>query len=246
MTGADAGARPGARAALTVMVTWREFQSEAPDIAAVAVTLWPGITALSRGEPRPPGAPWFPIAFLATARRDGSPRLHPFCPVLAAGRLFAAIPRSSPKGDDLRRDPRCVIHALPGPEDNELVIRARATEAGHDAAVRAAIITVITPSGVGGMIQTVTNDPVFEFDIIRADTARWLDIGQPGTRAVRQAGRPADQGRPTADTSAASTPAPQLLTRADQPFPQRRRDHVRLPSPTPERRIPCGGYGQRS
>ena len=168
------------------MVTWREFESEAPDIAAVAAMLWPGITALSRGELRPPGTPWFPIAFLATARRDGGPRLHPFCPVLAAGRLFAAIPRSSPKGEDLRRDPRCAIHALPGPDDDELAIRARATEAGQDAAVRAAIIAVITPSGVGGMIETVTDDPVFEFDIVRVDAARWLDIGQPGTRAVRQ------------------------------------------------------------
>lgn len=32
------------------------------------------------------------------------PRLHPFCPVLAGGRLLAAIPRSSPKGNDLRRE----------------------------------------------------------------------------------------------------------------------------------------------
>jgi len=50
------------------MVAWREFESEAPDIAAVAVMLWPGITALNRGELRPPGTPWLPIAFLATAR----------------------------------------------------------------------------------------------------------------------------------------------------------------------------------
>ena len=79
------------------MVTWREFESEAPDIAAVAVMVWPGIAALSRGEPRPSGTPWFPVPFLATAGRDGSLRLHPFCPVLAAGRLSAAIPQS-PQG----------------------------------------------------------------------------------------------------------------------------------------------------
>jgi len=184
--GVNAGAGSAARAALTVVVSWREFESEAPGIAAVAAMLWPGISALNRGEPKPPGAPWFPTAFLATARRDGSPRLHPFCPVLAAGRLFAAIPRSSPKGDDLRRDPRCVIHALPGPDDDELAIRARAIDAGHDMAVRVAIIAVVRLSRVGGMIETVSADPIFEFDIIRVDAARWLDIGQPGTRAVRQ------------------------------------------------------------
>jgi len=48
---------------------------------------------------------------------------------------------------------------------------------------------VVTRSSVSGMIQTVTNDPIFEFDILRIDTARWLDIGQPGTRPVRQTWR---------------------------------------------------------
>jgi hypothetical protein len=43
------------------------------------------------------------------------------------------------------------------------------------------------PSEVGGMIETVRDDPIFEFDVIRVDVARWLDIGQPGTRAERQA-----------------------------------------------------------
>jgi Pyridoxamine 5'-phosphate oxidase len=168
------------------VATWSEFESAAPRMAAVAWTLWPGITAQHRGEPKPAGAPWFPVAFLATIRPDGSPRLHPFCPVLAAGRLFAAIPASSPKGDDLRRDPRCAIHALPGPDDDELSIRARAIEAGNDPGVRAAAIAAVMPSGVGGMIETVRADPIFEFDVIRVDVARWLDIGQPGTRAERQ------------------------------------------------------------
>jgi hypothetical protein len=58
-------------------------------MAAAAAMLWPGITALGRGQPAPPGTPCFPVAFLATARPDGSPRLHPFCPVLAGGRLLA-------------------------------------------------------------------------------------------------------------------------------------------------------------
>jgi hypothetical protein len=169
------------------VATWREFESAAPGVASVARMLWPGITALHQGQAKPPGTPWFPVAFLATSRRDGSPRLHPICPVLAAGRLFAAIPRSSPKGDDLRRDPRWAIHALPGPEDDELAIRARAIEVGHALEVRAAVIAVVRASGVGGMIETVSNDPIIEFDIVRVDAARWLDIGQPGTR---QRGRP--------------------------------------------------------
>jgi hypothetical protein len=78
------------------------------------------------------------------------------------------------------------IHALPGPDDDELANRARAIEVGQDMAVRTVIIVVVELSGVGGMIEAVTNDPISELDIVRLHAARWLDIGQPGTRAVRQ------------------------------------------------------------
>jgi hypothetical protein len=51
------------------------------------------------------------------------------------------------------------------------------------------VTTAVTPSGLGGMIETTSTDPLFEFDIRRVDVARWLDIGQRGTRAVRQTWR---------------------------------------------------------
>jgi hypothetical protein len=70
-----------------------------------------------------------------------------------------------------------------------LSIRARAKEVGQDPAARASVIAVVTPAGVGGMIETASEDPIFEFDILQVDVARWLDIGQRGTRAVRQTWR---------------------------------------------------------
>jgi hypothetical protein len=167
------------------VATWGIFEAAAPDLAAVAARLWPGITALQRGEVPPADNPCFSVAYLATTRRDGSARLHPFCPILAGGRLFAAIPRSSPKGWDLRRDPRCAIHALPGPNDDELCVRARAIEVGTQPEIRKMVVDVVTTSGVGGMIETTSKDPIFEFDLIQVDVAKWLDIGQRGTRAVR-------------------------------------------------------------
>ena len=159
-------------------------------MAVVAARLWPGITKLHRGEAVAAGEPAFAIAYLATVRADGAPRLHPFCPMLAGGRLFAAIPRSSPKGWDLRRDPRCVIHGLPGPDDDELCIRATASEVVDDPATAALVRDVVARSGVGGMVETVTNDALFEFDLEQVDVARWLDIGRPGTHAVRGQWRP--------------------------------------------------------
>ena len=168
------------------MATWTELEDEAPEVAAVAASLWPGVVALHRGEAPAPGAPGFALSYLATVRPDGAPRLHPFCPILAGGRLFAVIPRSSPKGHDLRRDPRCVVHALPGPDDDELCIRASAREVTDDAAARALVREVVVRSGVGGMVETATNDPLFELDLEQVDIARWVDVGQPGTHAERR------------------------------------------------------------
>jgi pyridoxamine 5'-phosphate oxidase-like protein len=166
------------------VATWAEFERAAPGLAAVAARLWPGITALDRGEAPPADGPCFRIAYLATVRRDGGPRLHPFCPIIAGGRLYAAIPLASPKGHDLRRDPRCVVHAMPGPEDDELCIRAVAHEVADDD-TRATVIEIVRSSGVGGMLVSVTRDPLFELDLERVDVARWFDIGQPGTWAER-------------------------------------------------------------
>jgi len=168
------------------MASWAEFEAAAPELAVVASRLWPGVIALHRGDTTQSRSAWFSIAYLATSRPDGSPRLHPFCPILADGTLYAAIPRSSPKGHDLRRDARCVIHALPGPDDDEFSIRARARDVGDDREVRRRVVDVVGASGVGGMIETASHDPLFAFDILQVDVARWLDIGQPGTRAIRR------------------------------------------------------------
>jgi hypothetical protein len=159
---------------------------DAPEIAAVASRLWPGLVALDRGRPVPTGQHVFAIAYLATVRRDGAPRLHPFCPVLADGRLFAAIPRRSPKGWDLRRDGRCVIHATPGSDDDELCIRAVASDVTSDATTTSVVRAVVARSHVGGMVESFEHEPIFEFDIQRVDIAHWVDVGQPGTHAVRE------------------------------------------------------------
>jgi hypothetical protein len=78
-----------------------------------------------------------------------------------------------------------VIHALPGPEDDELCIRAAARERTDDPLSRETVCSVVRTSQVGGMIESVSLDPLFEFDIEQVDVARWLDVGQPGTRAIR-------------------------------------------------------------
>src|SRR5512147_1616230 len=50
------------------------------------------------------------VAYLATLRKDGSPRLHPFTPIIGEGHFFVFMEPTSPKGHDLRRDGRFAIH----------------------------------------------------------------------------------------------------------------------------------------
>jgi hypothetical protein len=51
------------------------------------------------------------VAYLATLKPDGSPRLHPVRPVVAGGRLFVFTEGTSPKVRDLGRDGRYALHA---------------------------------------------------------------------------------------------------------------------------------------
>src|SRR5690349_15360869 len=50
------------------MATWNEFETDAPDIAAAGKQL---LYQFGVG-----------LAFLATLRKDGAPRLHPVCPTV--------------------------------------------------------------------------------------------------------------------------------------------------------------------
>jgi hypothetical protein len=146
------------------MATWRQFAREAPDLAGAGRALWEQHV----------------LMYLATVRADGSPRVHPVVPLLAEGSVFVAIGERSPKWRDLRRDPRCVLHSLPGQRDDEFVLRCRAREApGSREAVREAADHVIHD-----------DDHIFELDIDQADLGHWEHVGKPNTYAVRERWQP--------------------------------------------------------
>ena len=50
------------------------------------------------------------VAYLATIRADGSPRVHPMTPIIGQGHFFVFMEPTSPKGHDLQRDGRYAIH----------------------------------------------------------------------------------------------------------------------------------------
>lgn len=144
------------------MVGWGAFAAAAPELAAV------GLGLLER----------FNIAYLATVRADGAPRVHPVSPFIIGGRLFVATPQGSPKAQDQTRDGRYVMHMLPGEGDAEFRIRGRA-HALTDADSRAMVLN-------HGPQFVKAEDHIFEYDIEEAATAYWVNVGQPGTYPIRR------------------------------------------------------------
>ena len=80
-------------------VDWGTFERAAPPLAAVGRTRLHGR-----------------VAYLGTIRGDGAPRVHPVTPIVSKHVLYIFMEPTSPKGKDLRRDPRFTLHA--GVEDN--------------------------------------------------------------------------------------------------------------------------------
>jgi hypothetical protein len=144
------------------VITWGEFAKARPDMADVLLKL----------------LDWIPITYLATVRRDGSPRVHPVCPIIAGGRMFVAVPAYSPKRYDLRRDGRYAMHALPGKRDDEFYMTGRAVLIEEEATRRLVDETA--------KHEIRTDDWIFEFGTEYAMTAYWENVGKPGTYPVRQ------------------------------------------------------------
>ncbi len=145
------------------MSGWQAFADAEPEMAAVL-----------RQQ-----LDWIPICYLATVRRDGSPRVHPFCPIFAEGRMFIAINPTSPKRWDLARDGRYAMHALPGKQDAEFYMTGHARRVDDDAEMRAAVV-----AGAGHTIHP--GDWCFELHAEYVMTAYWENQGRPDTYAVRR------------------------------------------------------------
>ncbi|HEX5825944.1 MAG TPA: VOC family protein [Candidatus Limnocylindrales bacterium] len=166
--------------------TWAAFEADSADIAAaVRRLLW---------------IPGFGFGYLATVGRSGAPRIHPVDVGLAEGRLVTFIV-SSPKRDDLRREPRFAIHATQSETINdEAAITGRAIEHAPDSALRA--------PAVAAMPFAVPDDHVlFELTI---DTVLWAEYATPPVFPPRyHRWPPRGTARPDR-SSVAPAPAPDL------------------------------------
>jgi len=101
----------------------------------------------------------FGIAFLATVRKDGGPRIHPVCPMIVQGHLIVGVTITSPKRFDLCDDGRYALHALPGPNDAEFFVRGHAVQVNNPD-IQAMVAAAIASNGI-----STREDTLFELDI---------------------------------------------------------------------------------
>jgi hypothetical protein len=95
------------------VVRWAAFAAAAPELAAA------GRERLYRYGTG--------LAFLATVRPDGAPRVHPVSPTIVGDGRWALI-GPSPKQGDHEHDGRYALHTFPDPDvDDEFFISGQAT-----------------------------------------------------------------------------------------------------------------------
>jgi hypothetical protein len=151
------------------MITWMEFAAVEPDLADVGRSL---LSQFGVG-----------LAFLATVRKDGAPRLHPVCPVLSNDRLFVLITVTSPKRRDLLRDGRYALQTFPQPKpgSDEFYLAGKAILV-DDAAAHADVLR-------DAKHMADASETPFELLIDRVMHTRWGHVLTPQMRSVHRTWR---------------------------------------------------------
>jgi hypothetical protein len=155
-------------------VSWKDFAAAEPELAEIGRSLL---------EQFGPG-----LAFLASVRKDGAPRLHPVCPVLSGNRLFVLVTDASPKRGDLERDGRYALQSFPQPKpgSDEFYLAGTAILV-DDATDRAAIFR-------DAKHQAQPSEIAFELRIERAMHTRWESPLTPQMRPVQRKWRAPSRG----------------------------------------------------
>jgi len=119
------------------------------------------------------------LAFLATIRPDGNPRLHPVCPLIADDGMFAFIV-PSPKQRDLERRGAYALHSFPCPTNEDaFYVTGRAT-LEPDARRRETCATqFVAEREAVGVDPPSSDDALFRFDLESCLLTRTTGHGDP-------------------------------------------------------------------
>lgn len=159
-----------------VVVTWKEFAEAAPALAEAGADQ---LFQYGVG-----------LAFLATVRRDGSPRLHPVCPVLSDAHLYLLVLPQSPKRGDIQRDGRYALQAFPQarPDSNEFYLSGMARWVS-DPEEKSAVLAAARHHASADEIP-------FELLIERAMLTTWEGFGTPQYHSKHSMWKAQDARRP--------------------------------------------------
>jgi hypothetical protein len=149
---------------------WGEFASLRPDLADAGRQL---LYQYGVG-----------LAFLATTRTDGGPRVHPMCPLLTDADLYAFIV-PSPKRNDLQRDGRYALHSFPADENEDaFYVTGRARPVNDDDIKAALAQQFATERSLSEPPPEVDGWLLFALDIQSALLTRTTGRGDPSPRHV--------------------------------------------------------------
>jgi len=136
------------------MTRWGDLERDEPELAAAGRSL---LHTYGLG-----------LGFLATVRKDGGPRVHPVCPVLAAGGLWVFIGKGSPKCQDLHCDGRYALHSFPLADVDDEFYVAGVSRLELDEQTQRVVHDVHRATGA-----LTTDDDLFELHPDRALLARY-------------------------------------------------------------------------
>ena len=148
------------------MVSWKDFSEASPDLARLgqAQLFQYGVG----------------LAFLATVRKDGAPRLHPVCPVISQDRLYILIIPESPKRSDLERDGRYALQAFPQakPDSDEFYLSGKTKRIDNP--------EILSSVMKDAQHYASSDEILFELEIDRAMHTRWEGFGTPEYHSIHE------------------------------------------------------------
>ncbi len=148
------------------MVTWGDFVRQRPDLATAGQQLF-----YQHGVG---------LAFLATIRPNGGPRLHPICPLLGEPTDLTAFVIDSPKQRDLSRDGRYTLHSFPCPDNEDAFsITGTATLVDDQATREQLADQFVAERAAFGVPRPSASDALFRFDIVSCLLTRTSGHGDP-------------------------------------------------------------------
>lgn len=136
------------------MASWASFAAEAPELAALVQARFEATG----------------LAFVATLKEDGSPRVSGIEPLIDIGELWLGMMEGSRKAADLERDPRLALHAASVDKDvrdGDAKVAGRAVAATDDEFDRYAAAAAVRSGGV-----PPGRFPLFRVDLTEASHLR--------------------------------------------------------------------------